>query len=182
MLTTVKPQPSSIVFNANPSLSSCLSSLQNFTTFLSFRLTKLHNFSFLTASLSFTLSKIHNFSFLTPNSLSSLLGLFLSSFNWITPSYLFNCHYTKKKKIRVHIRYTLSLPFVINILLFFQLIEHLFGPSSNLSWLVVILPILDQAVFQHVQLLPIGNRRPTALFFLYISTISLPPWIKSLSA
>ena len=97
MLTTVKPQPSSIVFNANPSLSSCLSSLQNFTTFLSFRLTTLHNFSFLTASLSFTLSKIHNFSFLTPNSLSSLLGLFLSSFNWITPSYLFNCHYTENK-------------------------------------------------------------------------------------
>ena len=126
MMTTVKPQPSSIVFNANPSLSSCLLSLQNFTTFLSFRLTKLHNFSFLTTSLSFRLSKIHNFCFLTPNSLSSLLGRFLSSFNLITPSYLFNCHNTKKKKkkIRVHIRHTLSLPFVINILLFFQLIEH----------------------------------------------------------
>ena len=29
--------------------------------------------------LSFTLSKLHNFTFLTPNSLSSLLGLFISS-------------------------------------------------------------------------------------------------------
>ena len=33
---------------------------------------------------------------------------------------------------------------------------------------MVILPIPDQEVFQNVQLLPIGNRTPTTLFFLYI--------------
>ena len=74
--------------------------------------------------LSFTLSKLQNFTFLTPNSLSSLLGLFISS-----ESLLRTCSVaTLLKKSLLHTysspRYALSLPFVINILLFFQLIEH----------------------------------------------------------
>ena len=74
--------------------------------------------------LSFTLSKLQNFTFLTPNSLSSLLGLFISS-----ESLLRTCSIaTLLKKSLLHTysspRYTLSLPFIINILLFFQLIEH----------------------------------------------------------
>ena len=40
--------------------------------------------------------------FLTRNTLSSLLGLFLSSFNRTTPSYLFNCHYAGKKNQKNH--------------------------------------------------------------------------------
>ena len=37
---------------------------------------------------------------------------------------------------------------------------------------MVILPIPDQEVFQNVQLLPIGNRTPTALFYIYICNLS----------
>ena len=92
-----------VVFNANPSVSPLL-------LFLIF--------------LSFTFSKLQNFTFLTPNSLSSLLGLFISF-----ESLLHTCSIATllKKSLLCTCsspRYTLSLPFVINTLLFFQLIEH----------------------------------------------------------
>ena len=101
-----------VVFNANPFVSPLL---------------------LLLLFLSFTLSKLQNFTFLMPNFLSSLLGLFISS-----ESLLHTCSIaTLLKKSLLHTcsspRYALSLPFVINILLLFQLIEHLFRPSSNLS-------------------------------------------------
>ena len=76
--------------------------------------------------LSFTLSKLQNFTFLVPNSLSlsSLLSLFISSESLLR----FFSIATLLKKSLLHTcsspRYALSLPFVINILLFFQLIEH----------------------------------------------------------
>ena len=92
-----------VVFNANPFVSPLL---------------------LLLLFLSFTLSKLQNFTFLTPNSLSSLLGLFISF-----ESLLHTCSIAtllKKSLLRTcsSPRYTLSLPFVINTLLFFQLIEH----------------------------------------------------------
>ena len=74
--------------------------------------------------LSLTLSKLQNFTFLTPNSLSSLLGLFISSESLLRTYSIA----TLLKKSLLHTcsspRCALSLPFVINILLFFQLIEH----------------------------------------------------------
>ena len=88
-----------VVFNANPFVSPLL---------------------LLLLFLSFTLSKLQNFTFLMPNFLSSLLGLFIS-FELL----LHTCSIaTQPKKIRILTWYSLSLPFVINILLFFQLIEH----------------------------------------------------------
>ena len=88
-----------VVFNANPFVSPLL---------------------LLLLFLSFTLSKLQNFTFLMPNFLSSLLGLFISF-----ESLLHTCSIaTQPKKIRILTWYSLSLPFVINILLFFQLIEH----------------------------------------------------------
>ena len=91
---------------------------------LSLMLTPLSPFLPLLLFFSFTLSKLQNFNFLMPNSLSSFLGLFNSS-----ESLLHTCSIaTLLKKSLLHTcsspRYALSLPFVINILLFFQLIEH----------------------------------------------------------
>ena len=92
-----------VVFNANPSVSPLL---------------------LLLLFSSFMLSKLQNFTFLTPNSLSSLLGLFISSESLLRTYSIA----TLLKKSLLHTcsspRYALSLPFVINILLFFQLIEH----------------------------------------------------------
>ena len=88
-----------VVFNANPSMSPLL---------------------LLLLFSSFMLSKLQNFTFLTPNSLSSLLGLFIFSES------LFHTYSiaTLLKKIKILTRYALSLHFVINILLFSQLIKH----------------------------------------------------------
>ena len=62
-----------VVFNANPSVSPLL----------------------LLLFLSFTLSKLENFTFLTPNSLSLFPPWSLHLLR-ITSSYLFNCHFAKK--------------------------------------------------------------------------------------
>ena len=88
-----------VVFNANPFVSPLL---------------------LLLLFLSFTLSKLQNFTFLTPNSLSSLLGLFIF-FESLFHTYSIA---TLLKKIKILTRYALSLHFVINILLFSQLIEQ----------------------------------------------------------
>ena len=90
---------------------------------LSLMLTPLSALLLLLLFFSFTLSKLQNFTFLMPNSLSSLLGLFISS-----KSLLHTCSIATLLKKSLHTRssprYALSPPFVINILLFFQLIEH----------------------------------------------------------